>query len=254
MSEVFVEVLLDQNLTKRLDYSVPIEWAAKLETGCRVEVPLRTGFAKGTIVAVKAHSIIPHVRSISRLLSTEAELSPSQWKLANWMSRYYAAPLQRVLKCFIPPSIRKNVSEKKQIHVSLAVTHKKAIQICEQLRVQGPEEASALETILQQKTGCFAMQLRSEFQIPQKILNRLVKKNILSLKKIAPHTDLLLEEEFFLSKPKLLNEEQQKCLDAIQDTIRASQFAAHLIQGVTGSGKTEVYLQAIQTTLEQKKE
>ena len=103
MSEMFVEVLLDQNLSKRLDYSVPPEWQSLVQAGVRVEVPLRATCVKGTIAALKQTSSTPNVRPIVRLLSGEAELSDFQWKLAHWISHYYMAPLQRVLKCFIPP-------------------------------------------------------------------------------------------------------------------------------------------------------
>lgn len=119
MFETFVEVLLDQNLSKRLDYAVPTDWASEIQIGMRVEVPLKNVLKKATVVEIKRHSLFSNVRPIARILSETAELSDAQWKLAHWMSRYYAAPLQRVLKCFIPPNVRRDIKAKMQIFLSL---------------------------------------------------------------------------------------------------------------------------------------
>lgn len=249
MCETFVEVLLDQNLSMRLDYAVPNEWASCIEVGMRVEVPLKSALKKATVVEIKQKSRFPNVRPISRLLSETAELTDSQWKLAHWMSRYYAAPLQRVLKCFIPPNVRHSVQAKTQIFLSLNGTHEAALKTCEALRIENPEEALILDAILSKK-GRFAAELAKELNVSPNAIKRLLKKKILQAKKIPFESDLLLEEEFFKTKPKTLNEEQKSCLDAIRNSLHDDRFAAHLIHGVTGSGKTEIYLQAITNALE----
>jgi primosomal protein N' (replication factor Y) (superfamily II helicase) len=251
MFQTFVEVLLDQNLSKRLDYAVPEEWASQIEVGMRVEVPLKKAAKKATVVRVKQESSVPNVRRVIRLLSSESELSSAQWKLAHWMSRYYAAPLQRVLKCFIPPNVRKRVAPKTQTLVSLHVNREEALKMCGDLRRENPQEAALLEALLERKS-CFAADLSKELGVPMSIIARLVKKKVLSSKKES-RDDLLLEEEFFKTKPKTLNDEQKSCFDAICQSLSENRFAAHLIHGVTGSGKTEIYLQAITRALEQNK-
>jgi len=248
MYEAFVEVLLDQNLSKRLDYGVPAGWSGRIEPGMRVEVPLKNVLKKATVVQVKKTSAYPNVRPIARLLSESAELSEAQWKLAHWMARYYAAPLQRVLKCFIPPNVRQGVRAKTHVFLSLGTTHEEALKACESLRTADPEEAHALEILLNSKKGCFSKDL--EETVSKRAILRLVKKKILKIDKIPASSDLLLEEEFFPTLPKTLNPEQEACLDAIRGSLNDNKFAAHLIHGVTGSGKTEVYLQAIQAALE----
>lgn len=252
MLQTFVEVLLDQNLAKRLDYAVPEEWASEIEIGMRVEVPLKTKALKATVVRIKQESLVPNVRPILRLLSSQSELTDAQWKLAHWMSHYYAAPLQRVLKCFIPPNVRKNVKAKTQIFVSLNVARGNALKICEVLRRENPEEAAVLEAVLQRKS-CFAADLSRELGVPMSAIARLMKKKILSSKKAHREDDILLEEEFFKTKSKSLNVEQKSCFDAVSDSLSGNRFAAHLIHGVTGSGKTEIYLQAITHALGQNK-
>jgi primosomal protein N' (replication factor Y) len=166
------------------------------------------------------------------------------------MARYYATPLQRVLKCFIPPNIRREVKPKMQTFLTLAKTHEESLKLCETLRVTNPQDALLLEALLQKKQGSFAAQLLEDLPGCESAIKRLVKKKILSAKKIPLDQDLLLEEEFFKTAPKILNEEQNRCKEAIEASLLAKRFAAHLIHGVTGSGKTEIYLQAIHAALE----
>ena len=243
--KMFVEVLLDQNLAKRLDYLVPAEWEQMIQTGMRVEVPLKNNLVKGTIASIKASSQTPGIRPISRLLSNQGELTEPQWKLAHWIARYYGAPLQRVLKCFIPPHVREGVERKKQLFVELKLPKTAALSACETLRKENPEEAIALDLLFNtRKKGVFLMEFPDKTAV-----KRLLKKKIVSIEAIPLEEDLLLEADFFQSPPKKLNLEQKECLDVVRASLEQNIFAAHLIYGVTGSGKTEVYLQAIETAL-----
>lgn len=246
---LFVEVLLDQNLARPLDYSVPKELRHAVQVGVRVEVPLKTSLKKGTISRIKTQSNWPNLRPIERVISEKAELSETQWKLAEWMSHYYAAPLQKVLRCFIPPNVRREVGEKKQIWIELAKTKDEIVKSCEELRGSYPVQTEILEKLLQAERGLFFASLH----VPRNSLQKLLKLKLIQTQSISSSEDLMLEEEFFPTASKKLNEEQQNCLDAIAASLASKRYVTHLIQGVTGSGKTEVYLQAIQKALDHQK-
>ncbi|HSX14104.1 MAG TPA: primosomal protein N' [Chlamydiales bacterium] len=241
---MFVTVYLDQSLQKPLDYAVPKDTI--VQVGMRVEVPLKTRTAKGTIATIKTHSSFSEVKEIIRVLSPQGELSASQWKLAEWMSHYYATSLQKVLKCFIPPNIRRDVKEKSQKLFTLAKTHKETLEECSHLRIQSPKQADVLELLLQFPKGVFFSHIKEKISVSA--LQTLVKKKWIQEQNL-PFSDIL-EEEFFPSSPKTLNEEQEKTLDSIRENLDKKIFSAHLIYGITGSGKTEVYLQAIAKALE----
>ncbi len=250
---LFVEVLLDQNVGKGLDYAVPSEMQGRAEVGMRVEVYLKNKLKKGTISAVKQDSPFPDAKPILRFLSEDVELSSPLWKLAQWMSHYYCAPLQKVLKFFIPGNIRREVKPKSQIFLKMAKTADETLRACEEWRTKYPGRSAALEVLLNAGKGIFLSELIKETKISRGTVQWLIDHKWVDSQKLEASEDLLTEEDFFPSAPKLLNDEQKACLDAIQDSLRQNRFQAHLIHGVTGSGKTEVYMQAIQTALSQNK-
>ncbi len=245
---MYVEVLLDQNLSKPLDYAVPEN--IRIEVGMRVEVPLKSTLKKGTVAKIKETTSLPNpIKPIARVISEKGELSDAQWKLARWMAQYYAAPLQRVLKCFIPVNVRKNVKEKTQIFLKVIKTHDECIKAIKEFRLNAPQRAHALEEILNSSKGAFL----ADLNVSKSAINALIKGKWVSAQAVKMGSELLLDEEFFQTAPKQLNADQKKCVEAIKTSLSANQFAAHLIYGVTGSGKTEVYMQAIQEALSQNK-
>ncbi len=248
---LFVSVYLDHNLKKALDYSVPQELQSQVAVGKRVEIPLRNLTVKGTIAALKSNTQSAGVRPILKILSQYTDLAPEQWKLAEWMSKYYITPLQKVLKCFVPPHIRKEVQQKKQLFVTLKKTHEETIEACRHLRIKSPKQAAALEILLQNTQGLPLSELVQTSS--RSIIDSLKKNHFIDIKEVQLDEDLLLNEEFFPSKPKTLNDEQAKTVKTLHNALDSHQFSSHLIYGVTGSGKTEVYLQAIAKALELKK-
>lgn len=250
---LFIEVYLDQNLTKPLDYEVPEEWQSSIQVGMRVEVPLRNQLKQGTVFKIKERASFGTVKPISRILSSQGELSNPLWKLANWISAYYCAPMQKVLRCFVPPNVRKEVEQKKEIFVSLLKTHDEVLKACENLRGSFPAQALILETVVNHPKGIFLSDLLEETHLSKSPVDTLAKKKFLFLQPAVRSEELMMEEDFFPTKPKILNAEQQNCLDSITESIGKNSFASHLIYGITGSGKTEVYLQAIQAALDQNK-
>lgn len=242
---LFVEVLIDQSLTRPLDYEVPESLHSQVKIGARVEVPLKKTLKQGTISGIKKKSKFPNVRSIIRLLLPHATLSPTLWRLAEWMSQYYACPMQKVVKCFTPPNIRKEARPKLQQTVSLLMPLEEA---CLQVG-KHPAQLEIIKMLAETKAPIALAELLASLKISKSPVDTLVKKRVLSVT-AAPIIDLS-EDEFFSTKPKILKDEQSTCLASLVASLEKKEFAAHLIHGVTGSGKTEVYMQAIQTALNQ---
>lgn len=241
------EVLLDQSLQKPLDYSIPDELCDSIQIGSRVEVLVRKKLCRGTISLLKESSDFSQLRPIQRNLSAHT-LSQSLWKLAKWMSDYYATSMQKTLKSFTPPNVRKETQVKTQSMLSLAISKNTAAELCRSLRQKQSAQAAILETLLTSSTPLPLSELLETLSISRSPIQTLLKKKIVQL---THEKSLSLDHvDFFPSKKKQLNEEQKKSLLSITESLHQNVFQTHLLFGVTGSGKTEVYLQAIQEALD----
>lgn len=244
----FAEVALDDALDHSLDYAIP-DQMTDLKVGMRVEVPLRGGIAKGTIVCLKEVSSILKVKPINRLLSEEALIGSDLFQLARWMAKYYCAPLNKILKAFLPPSLRdEKTKHKTQSFIKSEISQDLLVKECEKLRQKSPSQAKVLDLLLQSPKGLFLTEILEKGEVSISPIQTLQKKKILKVQEIKIDRSPIFEHDFFPSQPKTLNEEQKRALHSIIESCKT--FQTHLIHGVTGSGKTEVYLQAIAHVLQ----
>lgn len=247
MQPSFAEVILDTSLEEALDYAIPSQMA-HLQVGMRVLVPLRGKTAKGTILALKHQSPYTTVKPVSEVLSEESLISPDLFKLAHWISKYYSAPLSKVLKSILMPSLRDETTKHKtQSFVKPLISQEKLREMCEGLRLKNPSQAKVLDELLQHPKGLFLTELLEKSGVSNSPIKTLQTNKILQVQDVRVDRSPIFEHEFFPTKPKNLNPEQKQTLQGILDTCGT--FQTHLIYGVTGSGKTEVYLQAIDHVL-----
>ncbi|NGX39233.1 MAG: Primosomal protein N' [Chlamydiae bacterium] len=244
-------VILDDALDRPLDYAIPEELLG-LQMGTRVQVPLQKRSAKGTILALKRASKYPNLRFIEKALSDEPLISPELFTLADWISKYYLAPLTKVLKSILPPPLRNEKGRHKmQSFVKPLQSKEKLRTLCEELRKKHPAQAKILDQLLQAPKGLLLSEILEKAAVSVSPIKTLAKKEILSLQEIQIDRSPIFKYEFFPTKPKILSPEQKNCLEQILKSL--GRFQPHLIYGVTGSGKTEIYLQAIDSVLKEGK-
>lgn len=245
----FSSVILDNALDKPLDYSVPLPFLGLIKPGMRVLVPVRGSPRKATVLSLKSNTDIASVKPISEILSEKPLISEELFALAEWIARYYSAPLRKVLKSILPPSIRGDGKQKTQLYVKPALSRGDIAAHCESLRMSNPSQAQVLDVILKFPKGILLTQLLEQAKTSRSPIENLVKKNILLCQTIGIDRSALLNADYFPTKNKSLNQEQEAALDKIKESLSSDKFEAHLIYGVTGSGKTEIYLQAIEHAL-----
>lgn len=245
----FASIVLDIAIDKPLDYGLTSDQAVIAKRGMRVEVPVKGQVRTGYIFEIKDSPDFPKVQGIIRF-TTESELiTEDLFELGMWISRYYCVNLREAFQMMLPAVVRKDVAHKQQLFVMRAKTREELKEYCEKIRNQSSAQAAVLDAMLQVKKGILLTELLEQTGCSRSPVNTLVKNGWLHVDIVRIDRSPLVNEEYFQTKPKILNPEQSQALASINASLGDKRFAAHLLYGVTGSGKTEVYLQAIDTAL-----
>lgn len=249
----YASVLLDIGVASAFDYGIPDHYLDQIEKGVCVQVPLRGVLQTGIVVDCYPQSEFKKVLPINAIMSEMTLMTPELFKLAEWISHYYNTPLAKTLKLFFPKSVRKGMGHKEQ----KMVLRKKSIEelraLCIELRAKKPKQAALLDIMLKVEKEIFLTELLEKAGVTKSVVDSLVKQGCLELVLTRVDRNPLDKAEYFPSKPKILNEDQKKAYQEICKSIEAKSFQTFLLYGVTGSGKTEVYIQAIDFALMQKK-
>ena len=245
----YVRVIIDRAIHRELDYLVPETLSERISVGSRVRVPFRDKSALATVVATLERSEAEGIRPIEAVVGDTPILSEELLELANWMSTYYCCPIETVMRSLLPQVIRRaEVGWKKQLFVQPA--RKIDNEEIEQLRRRAPRQAELLEAISRLDAPISAAQLLRRMSLDNQTLRALVKRGFAELREQAVARDPHGDEQFIATSDLELNEEQVVALKQITEALDSPGSARPiLLHGVTGSGKTEIYLQAIHATL-----
>ncbi len=245
----YASVVLDLRLDKFLDYGIPEDLAPLAKKGMRVEVPVRGKLHPGYILEVKEKSDFHQIKPISRLLSDSPLIPDDLLELAIWAARYYCTNLRNIFRLILPPGVRKGMGSKEQLFVMRGKTREEMIHFCTNQRNKKPAQTAILDAMLNVKKGILLTKLLEETKGSRNTVNTLAKDGWLILDIVRIDRSPLVNEEYFTTKSKVLNSEQADALKKINKSLQENIFETHLIHGVTGSGKTEVYLQSIESAL-----
>ena len=149
----------------------------------------------------------------------------------------------------LPASVRRQVKPKQQLFVMRAKTREDLKELCESIRNKSPTQANVLDEMLNVKKGLLLTELLELSQASRAAVDALVKKGALILDIVRIDRSPLVNEQYFKTKAKQLNPDQKEALDKITADITSGTFSTHLLFGVTGSGKTEVYMRALEKAL-----
>ncbi|CCB85696.1 primosomal protein N' [Parachlamydia acanthamoebae UV-7] len=248
----YAAVILDVAIEKTLDYGIPEDLVPEAKKGVRVEVPLRGSLRNGYIMEIKETADYARVSPIQRIFP-DVQISEDLFELALWISRYYLAPLSQVFKILVPSSIRKDMQHKQQLFVMRKQTREQLKEVCETIRNKHSAQAAVLDEMLLVKKGILLSELLEKTGGSRSPVDTLAAKGYLLVEPVRIDRSPLIGEEYLLTKPKILSAEQQEAFTKIAHSLEAGIFQTHLLYGITGSGKTEVYLQAIEKALQMQK-
>ena len=246
----YIRVIIDRAIHRELDYSVPESLAERVGVGSRVRVPFRDKSALATVVAALAQSEAEGIRPIEAVIGDAPILSEQLLELARWIGVYYCCPIETVMRSLLPQVIRRaEVGWKKQLFVQPGC--KIDNDEFEKLRKRAPRQAELLEAISRLDAPIRAAQLLRKTSLDNQTLRALVKRGLAELREEAVVRDPHADEQFIATSKLVLNEQQVRALKEVTQALDSPTNACPiLLHGVTGSGKTEIYLQAIRATLD----
>jgi primosomal protein N' (replication factor Y) (superfamily II helicase) len=246
----YVRVIIDRAIHRELDYALPEGLMNRVGVGSRVRVPFRDKSALATVIAVTEQSEAKGIRLIEAVVGEAPILSERLLELGRWISAYYCCPIETVMRSLLPQVIRRaEVGWKKQLFVQPG--RKIENEQLEKLRKRAPRQAELLEAILRLEAPIRASQLLRQTSLDSQTLRALVKRGLVELREEAVVRDPHADEQFVATSNLVLNQEQTLALNEIALALDSPEKArAILLHGVTGSGKTEIYLQAIRAALE----
>ncbi len=246
----YVRVIIDPAIHRELDYSVPEGLIDRVGVGSRVRVPFREKSALATVVAVTEQSKAKGIRPIEALVGETPILSKQLLELGRWISGYYCCPIETVMRSLLPQVIRRaEVGWKKQLFVQPG--RKVDNEELEKLRRRAPRQAELLAAILRLEAPARASHLLRQTSLDNQTLRALVKRGLVELREEAVVRDPHADEQFIATSNLILNPEQTHALKEVTQALDSPEKSHPiLLHGVTGSGKTEIYLQAIRAALD----
>jgi primosomal protein N' (replication factor Y) len=249
MNPSYARVIIDRSIHRELDYLIPELLAERVSIGSRVRVPFRERSALATVVALLEETDADGIRPIEALVGDKPVLSPKLIELARWMSAYYCCPIEAVMRSLLPQVIRKaEITFKTQLFVKAA--REIGPDEIEKLRRRAPRQAELLDAVSKLRAPMAAAELLRQTSLDNQTLRALEKRGLVILGEEAVARDPHADEQFIASSNLTLNAEQVVALSAVEEALISPEKAKPiLLHGVTGSGKTEIYLQAIHSTL-----
>ena len=248
MAGLNVRVLIDGPSELVFDYAVP----AGLEVlpGCRVRVPLRRKSATGTVLSiVEAEQMDFALRELESLIDPEPLITPVLLRTGRWIADYYGCGIETVIRSLLPEAVRseENSAKTRRIVVLDAAPE---LAVMEKLAKRAPRQHAVLSLVAH--SPGLRMAVADLGEGTAGALKSMEKAGLLRLETEEVRRDPEADgvDEVLESQPLALNEGQQRALDGILETMRTPSPKPILLLGVTGSGKTEVYLQAARHVLD----
>ncbi len=260
MNPRFANIIIDishEKVDRLFQYRIPDGLLGKVEIGCSVDVPFGRGNTrrKGYVIELTDEcnydeSKIKEILALSEGIDTAEDISI---KLAAWMKRYYGSTMIAALKTVVPTYKQ----QKRQVHkfVSMRLPKREAIDAYnEAIRKKQKARERILKELLENPAD----------RIPYELITGKLGVSAATLKSMADTGMIRIEEEEYYRNPiaatsdrytdKVLSPEQQNIVDTVKRDYDRGKRDTYLIHGITGSGKTEVYIALIDDMIKRGKQ
>jgi len=240
---VVAQVTLEIALRKEFDYLIPPDLDGRVEVGTRVKVPFGRRQVLGCVTGLAEESAHDSLKPILKVIGAQSLVTPRVLELARWMAEYYCCAPETALKSVLPDAVRKEQEGwRERLFVRLLPVKGDAADLTKRqveiYHVIEEHRSIAMQELLR-LTGTTAQTVR-----------RLEDKGLVEVVPQISERDPYANTQIIPTQPLALNAEQAEALRQVLASMDGEEKKIFLLNGVTGSGKTEVYLQAIARALE----
>ena len=246
-----------KNLNRIFDYNVPSEMQGTICVGDRVLVPFgnKKTYEEGLIVGLKENTQYK-VKDIAKI-QEGIKLTEENIDLAKLMARRYFCNISDCIKLMLPPgTLNKNIDSRVKDKTLNFVYLKKDIEEIEEdieNKIIKSEKQKRVLNFLIQNEGIQTTELEIITDTTNAVLKALEKKEYIEIIEEKVERNPFLNKDIKHTKKLKLTEEQQNAFNKIDETINNNENKEFLLYGVTGSGKTEIYLQLIEKIIQKNK-
>jgi primosomal protein N' (replication factor Y) (superfamily II helicase) len=233
------------------DYLVPAPLAARLRPGQRVQVPLGRGNRPivGYCMTVATKSGGQRtLKPIGRIVDDQPLFSLPMLRLARWMSDYYLCPLGQILQTVIPAGVRGQAGTREMTF--LGVPDAIRAQLAAGTLKIGAKQHEALKVLAASSRPLTPPELAQAARCTLGPIAELRKKKLVTVQVRRIQQMEALEQVVCREEHLQLNADQQAALETILAALRDQRHETVLMHGVTGSGKTEIYIRAIEEVIQ----
>jgi len=249
----YVRVAPELGLDRLFDYAIPASLSGRIELGQRLRVPWGKRDIMAYAVEFPSRPEVEKVREIGEIIGDRPLIPPGLCKLARWMADYYACDLGAALRTVLPGPVRSHEGGGKMAWWIEPVLERE--KLAEKV-LQGAKSQKKAWDHLRAHGGGWLSRLVQEVGLGTAVWRALVDRGLAERleKRFVPAEEKAEAGWADASRKPVLGEEQILALEEWNDERKKEEGGRPiLLEGVTGSGKTEVYLQALDAVLEEGK-
>ena len=226
------------------DYCVPERLLDTIQAGQRLSVPLGRGNRRvtGYCVAIESKPATRRLKEVDDIVDADALLSSQMIQLTRWMTQEYLCPWGRVLETVVPAAVRGNAGT--YVATFLSIPSRVAARLPQ---LDLPAKQAAVLSCLNASAGPVLQQhVISQVGCTSAPIKSLIGKGLIETEKRRIVRGSVDDLPLSRPRPVSLNDDQRRAVDHVVQVLRSGRNETVVLHGVTGSGKTEVYIRIVE--------